>query len=306
MPDAANQSRRKSVKIFIALMRNGSIITLTFLFTLFVNAYGLNNTLTTSSFSQGFLTLQSTPLPKTKHKLVVIAHRGSHLKVPENTLAAYENAIKEGADYVEIDLRTTKDGRLVIMHDESITRMTGKKGLVKDLNYSEIKDLKLNPNHKEDTTTYRIPEFTSVLNLCKGRINIYLDFKDADVPKTYRLIRHAGMQNNIVVYLNKEEQYGQWKNVAPQVPLMASLPDNLDISQLKNLLNKMPLEVVDNAYDNEKLSLMHKMKIAVWLDVQSKDEGPEKWGQALKQSVDGLQTDHPEKLVKYLEGQGIR
>ena len=103
----------------------------------------------TSSIGQNFLTLQSTPLPKTKHKLVIIAHRGSHLKVPENTLAAYENAIKEGADYVEVDLRTTKDGYLIIMHDESITRMTGIKGQIKDLNYSDIRNLKLNPAVKE-------------------------------------------------------------------------------------------------------------------------------------------------------------
>src|SRR5438046_6886981 len=115
-------------------MRNLLIIILTFLFTYVVKAYDLNNRLDTSFISQNFLALHSTPLPKTKHKLVVIAHRGSHLKVPENTLAAYENAIQEGADYVEVDLRTTKDGHLVIMHDESATRMTGLQGRIKDLN----------------------------------------------------------------------------------------------------------------------------------------------------------------------------
>lgn len=173
-------------------MRKLSIIILPLLFTYGVNTYGFNNRLVKSSINQSFLTLQSTPLPKTKHKLVVIAHRGSHLNVPENTLAAYESAIKEGADYVEIDLRTTKDGHLVIMHDASIARMKGKKTLIKDLKYSEIKDLKLKPKRKEDTTTYRIPDFKSVLNLCRGRINIYLDFKDADVEKTYRVIKEAG------------------------------------------------------------------------------------------------------------------
>lgn len=287
-------------------MRKLSIIILTFLFTNVVTAYNLNNNLVISFLSQSFLDAQSTPLPKTQHKLVIIAHRGSHLNVPENTLAAYTSAIKEGADYVETDLRTTKDGHLVIMHDESIIRMTGEKGVIKDLNYSEIKDLKIRPTDKEDTTTYRVPDFKSVLNLCKGRINIYLDFKDADVEKTYRLIKEAGMQNNVVVYLNKEEQYGQWKKIAPQVPLMASLPENMNISQLNNLLDKRPVDVVDNAYNVDMVNLMHKRKIAVWLDVQSKDEGPDKWKEALKEEVDGLQTDHPEKLIKYLEDKGIR
>ncbi len=294
------------MKIFILIMRKLLIIIVTFLLTNAVNAYDITNRSIVSFFSQSFLAPQSSPLPITQHKIVIIAHRGSHLKVPENTLAAYGNAIKEGADYVEIDLRTTKDGHLVIMHDESIIRMTGKKGLIKDLNYSEIKDLKVKPTIKDDTTTYRIPDFKSVLNLCKGRINIYLDFKDAEVEKTYTLIKNAGMQNNVVVYLNKEEQYGQWKKVAPQIPLMASLPENMDNSQLENLLDKMPLEVVDNAYNADMKNLMHKRKIAVWLDVQSKDEGPVKWAQALKQGADGLQTDHPERLIKYLDDQGKR
>ena len=287
-------------------MRNLSIIILTFLFTYVVKAYDLNNRLDTSFISQNFLALHSTPLAATKHKLVVIAHRGSHLNVPENTLAAYENAIKEGADYVEIDLRTTKDGHLVIMHDESITRMTGIKGQVKDLNYSDIRDLKIKPAVKGDTNTYRIPEFADVLNVCKERINIYLDFKDADVDKTYGLLKKYGMQNNVVVYLNKEEQYGQWKSIAPHVPLMSSLPENANISQLNNFMDEKHLDVVDNAYTIDLINLVHKRKIAVWLDVQSEDEGPAKWEQALKLGADGLQTDHPEKLIKYLQDQGKR
>jgi len=184
--------------------------------------------------------------------------------------------------------------------------MTGKNGNIKDLNYSDIKDLRVRPARKDDTTSYRVPDFSSVLNLCKGRISIYLDFKDADVKNTYRLIKKYSMQNNIVVYLNKEEQYGQWKNVASQIPLMSSLPENMDNTELNSLLDKRHLNVVDNAYDNNMVRLLHNRKIAVWLDVQGNDEKPEKWDQALKLGVDGLQTNHPESLIKYLESRGIR
>ena len=245
-------------------------------------------------------------LPAAKHHPVVIAHRGSHINVPENTLAAYENAIKEDVDYVEIDLRTTKDGHLVIMHDESVFKMTGNKGNVKDLNYHEIKNEKIIPVNKNDTTTYRVPDFESVLNLCKGKINIYLDFKDADVAKTHKMIKEAGMEKNIVVYLNKKEQYLQWKKIAPEIPLMASLPKNINNSELNNFLDEVHLNVVDNATTVGILNFMHDRKIAVWLDVQSTDEGPEKWEQALNMGIDGLQSDHPEALIKYLKGKGIR
>lgn len=286
--------RRFSIIIFILLLAN--------------YIYGQNAYKKPLSFlpGQNFLTLQKTLLPVTRHQLIVVAHRGSHLEVPENTLAAYENAIKEGADYVEVDLRTTKDGELVIMHDASVTKMTGEKGLIKVLNYNKIRNLKIKFRTDGDTTIYRVPDIASVLKLRNGRINIYLDFKYADVEKTYRLMKHAGMQKNVVVYLNKKEQYRQWKKIASHVPLMGSLPENMSISQLNDFLDKMSLRVVDNAYNNDKLRLMHKRKIAVWLDVQSTDEGPAKWEQALKKEVNGLQTDHPEKLIKYLEDREIR
>lgn len=54
------------------------------------------------------------------------------------------------------------------------------------------------------------------------------------------------------------------------------------------------------------VNLMHKRKIVVWLDVRSKDEVPTKWEQVLKLGTDGLQTDNPEKLIKYLGDEGKR
>ena len=249
---------------------------------------------------QKSFSLPSARLPKSQHKIKIIAHRGNHLQVPENTLAAYENAITAGADYVEVDLRTSRDGKLVVLHDESVKKMTGKDALIRNLNFDEIKNLKIAPVVPEDAKTYSIPTFESVLALCKGKINIYLDFKDADVAKTYHLIRRAGMQHNVVVYLNKEEQYAQWKKIAPAVPLMASLPENSTASKIQDFLRKTPVDVVDNAQDTGLINILHHNKIEVWLDVQSMDENPAKWDHALSLGVDGLQTDHPEQLIKYL------
>ena len=245
-------------------------------------------------------------LPKTQHKIKIIAHRGNHLQVPENTLAAYENAITAGADYVEVDLRTSRDGKLVVLHDESVKKMTGKDALIRNLNFDEIKNLKIAPVVPEDAKTYSIPTFESVLALCKGKINIYLDFKDADVAKTYHLIRRAGMQHNVVVYLNKEEQYAQWKKIAPAVPLMASLPENSTASEIQDFLRKTPVDVVDNAQDTGLINMLHHNQIEVWLDVQSRDENPAKWDRALSLGIDGLQTDHPAQLIEYLKAKKLR
>jgi glycerophosphoryl diester phosphodiesterase len=255
-----------------------------------------------------FLTLpgwsQSVPLPQTKHKLVVIAHRGNHVDVPENTLASYKEAIKAGADYVEVDLRTTKDGHLVVMHDASVDRTTHGKGKVAELTYEEIEKLRVFNNNKK---THRVPEFREVLKLCKGKINIYLDFKEADVAETWKQITEAGMEKQIVVYLNKIPQYKQWRNIAPQMPLMTSLFGEVKTKdQLAMFLGQVKIEVLDNVNDREMVKGAGENGVSVWLDVQDANEGPASWKEALDKGVQGLQTDHPAELVKYLKEQNWR
>ena len=248
---------------------------------------------------------QRAALPASKNKIIVIAHRGDHIDVPENTLAAYEKAIEHGADFIETDLRTTRDGELVIMHDATVDRMTNGNGKVKDLVYKEIKKLKVTYKNKPGSQVYSIPTFKDVLNTCRGKIGIYLDFKDADPAKVFALIKDAGMEKNVVVYLNKEEQYFQWKKAAPQMPLMGSLPENAkDITAFQQFLNKWNISILDGSldeYDEEMLKTVRLNNVAVWLDVQSEDEGPEKWNSAIQKGIKGLQTDHPEKLIQYLK-----
>lgn len=247
------------------------------------------------------------PLPETKYKLAVIAHRGNHAKVPENTLEAVKAAVKSGADYVEIDLRTTKDGYLVIHHDGTVDRMTNGTGNVKDLTLAELQQLKVSDKNKLSKKTYRIPIFGEVLKACKGKINIYLDFKDADVTETYRQIREAGMERQVVVYVNKIPLYKEWRKVAPGIPLITSVIEGVKTKeQLTFFLGQGTIEVLDNVYDKEMVATANDEEVAVWLDVESDNESTDDWNQALQKGIQGIQTDHPEALIAYLNKSGLR
>jgi len=260
----------------------------------------------------GYLQIQAqaqhAPLPTTKNGFVVISHRGNHVKVPENTVASIKEAINAGADYAEIDLRTTKDGFLVLSHDVTVDRMTNGKGNVKDLTLEEIKKLEIVEHaDKQDKKIYHIPEFKEILEVSKQHINIYLDFKDADPVEAYQQIKDAGMEKNVVVYLNKREDYSKWKKVAPAMPLMASVPHEIKTAaQLGFFLSVAQLEVLDNITDSSMLALAKQKGIAVWLDCESADEAPAIWDQALSKAIQGIQTDHPENLVAYLKKTGQR
>lgn len=239
-------------------------------------------------------------LPAANNKIIVIAHRGNHVRVPENTVASVEEAINAGADYVEIDLRTTKDGYMVLHHDATVDRMTNGKGKVKDLSLNALRQFSID-------SIYRIPEFRDILKTCRNRINIYLDFKDANVSETYRQIKEAGMEKHVVVYINAEIQYGEWRAIAPEMPLMGSLPENVSNEhEFDKFYRSTPFEVLDNVTDPSMISMAKRRGVAIWLDVQAKDEGPASWKKALERNIQGLQTDHPDALIEYLKQNGLR
>jgi glycerophosphoryl diester phosphodiesterase len=72
---------------------------------------------------------------------IVFAHRGASVQAPENTLAAFELALRQGADAVELDAKLTADGQIVVIHDQSVDRTTDGQGRVKDLTLAEIRKL---------------------------------------------------------------------------------------------------------------------------------------------------------------------
>ena len=121
-------------------------------------------------------------------KVHVIAHRGAHKTVPENSLASLEKAIELGVDYVEIDVRRTKDGALVIMHDAGVNRMTNGKGKIEDLTLEEIRKLDIVRGKTQAVTGQKIPTFEEILQRAKGHMKIYVDHKKAPPAEVLALI----------------------------------------------------------------------------------------------------------------------
>lgn len=252
---------------------------------------------------------QTAAIPESKHKFIVIAHRGDHVEVPENTIAAYENAIKNNVDYVEIDLRTTKDSVLVIMHDATVDRMTNGKAKISDLTYAEVKRLKIINKKNNTAKTYEVPSFEEVLKTCSNKIHIYLDFKSASVEQSYKMIKKYGMEKQVIVYINFSLQYEQWRKLVPSMPVMLSLPDSIKNGyQLKTFFAKYPLELLDGDYSDYTPEILKTATAAgktTWPDIQSADENLN-WDKALELGFKGLQTDHPKALIEYLKKKGLR
>lgn len=240
------------------------------------------------------------------HHFAVIAHRGNHVVAPENSLDAVREAIRVGADYTELDLRTTKDGQIVMMHDGSVDRTTDGHGEIQNLTFQEIRKLHLKGARTPDE---KVPTFDEVLDLVKGKIRIYMDIKAVTPAQVIPMLRRHGMERNVIAYLYGPEHVDQWRSEAPQIPVIADLDHLTDSNQIQKEWSPHRFRISDGSamsYRPEFVSKFHELKVLVWPDIQNPFEGPKQWQKYIDMDVDGFQTDHPEALIQYLEQMKIR
>lgn len=134
----------------------------------------------------------------------ITSHRGSSYYAPENTLLAIEYAVRDLANYVEIDAQQTKDGKIVIIHDTSLKRTTGVDKKINEVTYDEIKDLDAGKWFDNNLQDAKIPTLDEVLEYCKGKIKLNIEIKgykySNDIEeKVVKIIEKYGMEKDCVI-----------------------------------------------------------------------------------------------------------
>ena len=134
--------------------------------------------------------------------MLVLAHRGASGYAPENTLPAFEKAIEHGADGFELDVQMTKDGEIVVIHDETIDRTSDGKGWVKDYTLAELRKFNYNKTHPEYEHA-DIPTMREVFELVKPtNLVINIEIKTGIVfypieEKLLALTKEFGMEERV-------------------------------------------------------------------------------------------------------------
>lgn len=112
-----------------------------------------------------------------RDEVTIIAHRGSSVAAPENTLAAIERAIADAAHYVEIDVRVTADGEAVLYHDRSLQRLTGDSRNVRDLTLEELREFDVGSWFGDAFVGERIPTLGEAFEATRGHSGLMIDMK---------------------------------------------------------------------------------------------------------------------------------
>lgn len=135
-----------------------------------------------------------------KKKPLIIAHRGASGLVPENTLIAFEKAIEIGVDRIEMDLRQTIDGEVIVLHDKTIRRTTNGWGSARKLSLKKIQRYSAGSWFHYDFSTEKVPTFKEVLELVAGRTTLLLEIKDGSPY-------HHGIEKNVIDLIDKYDAH---------------------------------------------------------------------------------------------------
>lgn len=160
------------------------------------------------------------------NKIKNFAHRGFSGKYPENTLLAFEKAIEVGADGIELDVQLTKDGEVVIIHDETIDRTTDGKGLVVDFIYEELAKFDASyiyrEKYKKENIKNKIPTLREYFELVKDldlitnvelktSINQYIGIEE----KVLDLIKEFKLEKKVIISSFNHFSVLRMKKIAP-------------------------------------------------------------------------------------------
>ncbi|WP_162785322.1 glycerophosphodiester phosphodiesterase family protein [Bacillus sp. P14.5] len=160
-------------------------------------------------------------------RTLIVAHRGASALAPENTLSAFDAAVSLGADYIEVDIQMTKDGKLVAMHDVTVDRTTNGTGRVKNFTYTEIASLDAGSWFGPWFKGQRVPSLDAILDRYSGRTGILIELKhpsiypdmEEELAKTlFSRISSSEPPPNIIVQSFDKQSIQEFHQLLPAVP----------------------------------------------------------------------------------------
>jgi glycerophosphoryl diester phosphodiesterase len=275
-------------------------------------------------------------------QVVAVAHRSCFAAAPENTPLAIEHCWRLGVEVIENDVRSSRDGELYVLHDDTVDRVTNGWGYVDDLTSADLAKLRMREREggrDAFVTTEPVPTLREYFRAAKNRVMINLELKASGtaswetlLEKSLAIAREEGVLDHLLLKVPDVRNHGKTSKrhlletvaVPPEVTLLPILwQSNTPVSRRLDQLEKykgagyeMPFS--DPAYLSQsrgdpRLKGRPVMAVAVqryWsgglddgLSLRDPDAG---WGRLIDLGANLIMTDRPEALVRYLESRGMR
>ncbi|APT18050.1 MULTISPECIES: glycerophosphodiester phosphodiesterase [Amylolactobacillus] len=235
----------------------------------------------------------------TQSGFTVVGHRGNPVKVAEETIASFDSAFSDGADYVELDLHVSKDNQLVISHDRDLQRITGTSAIVSQNNFAYLSTLHQangEPMHTLNQIFAYYAERPETKFLIETKKTKYNNPKNME-QLLVETIEQYHMADRVLVHSFS------YKSLKSLSKLMPGLPLIFIVGSLKRI-NFDVLSYVDGINISSKLvnskliSQLHSLnkKVFVWDEMQ---ENPAQWNWLVNLPIDGVVTNYPSTGFQY-------
>ena len=155
---------------------------------------------------------------------IIFAHRGASAHAPENTLAAFELALAQGADGIELDVKLSADGHVVVIHDPTTDRTTGARGRVKDLSLAELRGLNAGSFYSANFSAEKIPMLEEVFEAFGKKIFINVELTNYNTPRDHlvesvcMLVKKFNVQKHVMFSSFYASNLSKARSYLPEVP----------------------------------------------------------------------------------------
>jgi len=243
--------------------------------------------------------------------VMVAAHRAAHNGYPENSISAIKHTIELGVDIVELDVKTTKDGIPVLMHDGTIDRTTNGSGKLENYTLLELKTFRL--KMKDGTLTDKtIPTFEEALKVVHGNIMVDIDLKTDMVKPIVDVVKKTGTQKQVFYFDNDYNALKEIRYLDKNSLLMPRAYSYEMADSALKLFSPPVVHIDPSFYTGDVTSLIRTENARIWINALGEADEMIRKG-AIETAMNSLllhganiiQTDEPASILKYLKAKKL-
>ena len=228
----------------------------------------------------------------------VAVHRAANEFAPENTLAAMQIALDLEVDYIEMDVRQTKDGKSLILHDGNLNRTTNGKGPLRDLNFDEARVLSAGSWFDPFFAEEKIPTLEESCALLAEhnekawhKTYFYVDCKEINAKVLIDYLTKYYLLEGSVFYINQAEQIDQIRDLAPKAKILPGLRSGKDLDKMADTQHPYALDVNWKDLSKELIDSAHAKGVKIFSDGFGGDMNVESYVKAIQAGIDVISTN---------------
>jgi len=230
----------------------------------------------------------------------VSCHRGANRYAPENTLPALEKSLRLGVDFMEFDIRATRDGQYYLLHDSQLGRTTGLRAALALTPSSTVKSLSAGWYWGGPFATTRLPSLDEFLREASGKIELYVDAKAIPPEALAEVLARFQAVERSVVYQGAD-YLEKLRTINPRIRALPPLEHPEELGQLKARVKPYGVDAAWNILSRDLIAACHAAGIVVFSDALDAHETVADYLQAMEWGIDVIQTDHPLRVMRAIE-----